>query len=614
MKQNSFDIIIVGAGHAGIEASLATARLGLKTLLLTMNIDNIALMPCNPSIGGSAKGHLVREIDALGGQMAICTDRNLLQIRQLNTKKGPAVRCLRAQCDKNTYKMDMKRTLENQENLFLRQGLVAGLLIKNNILQGVYCLSGEEYQSKAVIITAGTSFNGICHIGDCTIAASRLGEPPSQHLSAHLQQLGFQKGRLKTGTPPRILGKTIDFSNLEMEKGCEEPLPFSYLSSKPSYLKKIPCYILHTSPETKRIIQENIHLSPMFSGKISGIGARYCPSIEDKFYRFSDKETHLLFLEPETKDATEWYLQGFSSSMPMEMQIKMVHSLPGLEQAHILRPAYAIEYDFFHPEQLKTSLETKSIENLYFAGQINGSSGYEEAAGQGLVAGINAHLKLNNKKPLAIGRHNSYIGVLIDDLVTKGVREPYRMFSSLVEYRTCIRHDNADLRLTELGFQVGLASKERYQKMQQKRQNIQEISEKLQNTSLKNIHNSKKLIELLRMPEFTLAKLAEQHLPLANFLQKFNQEDQLEAEVSIKYEGYIKKQHTALERLKSLYNITIPTNFDYESIIGLSNEGRQKLLKIRPNTVAQAAEIPGLRTSDLSLLVVKIKLKNQEFS
>jgi tRNA uridine 5-carboxymethylaminomethyl modification enzyme len=617
IHQSHYDIVVIGGGHAGIEAALASARLGKKTLLLTIHMDNIALMPCNPSVGGPAKGHIVREIDALGGQMGITADKTMLQIRTLNARKGPAVRALRAQSDKILYQMEMKKVLEDQENLYLQQGMAAELIIENKKLCGVKTQTGVEYYSKSVIITTGTSLRGLCHIGDASIPAGRIGEPPSNHFSDHLKSLGLKRGRLKTGTPPRILDSSIDFSAMEIEYG-DTPSPcFSYLTEQGPE-RKAKCYLVHTTKRTKEIVEENLHRSPLYSGKIEGIGPRYCPSFEDKIRKFPDKETHLLYLEPESLYNHEIYIQGLSTSMPHDVQEQMVRSLPGLEKAHIMRPGYAVEYDFFYPIQLYPSLESKIIESLYFAGQINGTSGYEEAAGQGLIAGINAALKIDGKPPIQIHQGNSYIGVLIADLVTKNTEEPYRMFTSHVEHRTAIRHDNADLRLTELSYEVGLASQERMEKLQKKKNNILELQnlfkdyiatkEALNNEFPElNFQGKKSFYDLIKRPQFK----AEQLFPLSStFAAKYKtypESHRMEAETEILYEGYIAKQNKSIEKIQELGNLKIPSNLDYDSIIGLSNEGKHKLKTIQPMDMQQASLISGVRKSDLALLVHNLK-------
>lgn len=617
-QSQNFDVIVIGAGHAGVEASLACARMGLSTLVLTINVDKVALMPCNPSIGGSAKGHLVREIDALGGQMGMTIDKTLLQIRTLNKKKGPAIQAYRAQADKILYQAEMKRCLERQSNLTLRQGIVTDIITRDDEVIGLKTLTNQIYNCTAVIVTTGTFLNGVCHIGESQIKAGRIGEPPSYHLASSLNSLGIQKGRLKTGTPPRILDRSVDFHGLEIETG-DDPMPqFSFMSDT-NYCEQVPCYITHTSSKTKDLMHRNMHRSPLFSGQIEGIGPRYCPSIEDKFKKFPDKKSHLLYLEPESRFNHEIYLQGFSTSLPHDLQIQLVHTIPGLENARILRPGYAVEYDFFNPIQLYPSLQSKIVKNLFFAGQINGTSGYEEAASQGIVAGINAALSLNGKAPIDINRSNSYTGVLIHDLVTKGTKEPYRMFSSLVEHRTYIRHDNADARLTNLSYKVGLASRNRLETLQKKSKDICKIQEYLKNFKIHDNHSSlvsiktsgfsgrRSLAELLKRPEINCSVLSANFEQCHNFFNMFDSETLKEAEVQIKYDGYIQKQKQVLEKRASFHQLKIPDNFDYTGITALSNEGREKLQQVKPVDMSQASLIAGVRQSDLALLLHHIK-------
>lgn len=614
-----YDVIVVGAGHAGVEASLACSRLGFKTLVLTINVDKVALMPCNPSIGGSAKGQIVREIDALGGQMGVTIDKTLLQIRTLNKKKGPAIQAYRAQADKILYQAEMKKTLENENNLTLRQGVVADILVENDCVVGIKTINDQVYQCKAIIVTTGTFLNGVCHIGETQIKAGRIGEPPSTKLASSIKNLGIQSGRLKTGTPPRILDSSIDTKSLEMEVG-DDPMPhFSFMTETGLTKEQIPCHITYTSDATKDLMMKNLHRSPLFSGQIEGIGPRYCPSIEDKFKKFPDKKNHLLYLEPESRFNHEIYLQGFSTSLPHDLQIALVRTIPGLENSKLLRPGYAVEYDYFNPIQLYPSLQSKIIRNLFFAGQINGTSGYEEAAGQGIVAGINAALTLDNKDPININRSNSYIGVLIHDLVTKGTKEPYRMFSSLVEHRTYIRHDNADVRLTKLSHEVGLASVERLNKLNRKEAHISRIHEFLTQIRIHETHpvlNSlqtsgfsgrRSLSDLLRRPEVNLHLLCMYMPECKQYLAEFEPETLKEAEVKIKYDGYIQKQEQLLTIRANFHGLKIPPNIDYGAITALSNEGREKLAEIKPIDMCQASLIAGVRQSDLALLLSHLK-------
>lgn len=613
-----FNVIVIGAGHAGIEAALACARMGHKTLVLTINLENICLMPCNPSIGGSAKGHIVREIDALGGQMAHTIDKTLLQIRTLNKKKGPAIQALRAQADKVLYQLEMKKVLEKEPNISLRQAMVSEVLVNKSSVIGIKTITGQVYTSDATIITTGTFLNGKCHIGKTIIKAGRIGEPPSHHLAENLAYFGIRRSRLKTGTPPRILDSSIDYKALEVQHG-DTPMPnFSFLSEQ-TEREQLPCHLTYTTTLTHRLIQENLDESPLYSGQIEGVGPRYCPSIEDKIKKFPDKNSHLLYLEPESRLNHEVYLQGFSTSLPHELQNKLIQTLPGLENGKILRPGYAVEYDSFDPRQLLPSLESRIIENLFFAGQINGTSGYEEAAGQGIVAGINCALKLQNKPAIEVSRENSYIGVMIQDLVLRGAQEPYRMFSSLVEHRTYIRHDNADVRLTEIAHKAGLATKERYQKLRLKQAEIIKIKEilaltKVTHKELGSVGNytpgfkeKKSLLELIKRPEISIPYLVTSCEKMANLLKARSEDTLKEAEIEIKYEGYINKQKTVLERRSALSDINIPTNFDYKVIPALSYEGREKLAFIKPVNIAQASMIQGVRQSDLALLISHLK-------
>ena len=614
-----YDVIVVGGGHAGCEAALATALKKHKTLLVTGRIENIATMPCNPSIGGSAKGIVVREIDALGGAMGKCADKSLLQIKMLNYAKGPAVRALRAQADKIVYPKEMLKTLKSTENLDLMEAIVEDLIIDDNVVKGIILENGEKIFSKIVILTTGTYLKSDILIGDKRRREGPNGEKPSNHLSDNLKKYGFKIIRLKTGTPQRIAKESIDFSKTKIETGDNVYWTFSF-DNYPQYKidEQIPCHLIYTNDETHKIILENLNKSSMYGGldDIEGLGPRYCPSIEDKIVRFKDKERHQLFLEPESIYYDDIYLQGFSTSMPADVQEKMVHSLPGLENAIIKKYAYAIEYDAIYPTQLQRSLETKIIENLYTAGQINGTSGYEEAACQGLIAGINAALKLENKEPLILKRNEAYIGVLIDDLVTKGVRDPYRLLTSRAEYRLLLRHDNADLRLREYGYQVGLIDEERHNKLLDKIKNIETLTNKLKQLKVTTkdnllleklntttIKDGLSLFDLLKRPEITYEKLLANNLIEDNY-----QKDIIEqVELNIKYSGYIEKAKKEAMKLINLENKTIPEDIDYYKIPNLASEAKQKLQEIRPTSIGQAIRISGVNPADISILSIYLK-------
>ena len=612
-----YEVIVVGGGHAGCEASLATARKGHKTLLITGNIKNIADMPCNPSIGGPAKGIVVREIDALGGEMGRNADKGALQLKMLNTKKGPAVQALRAQADKITYPKEMLKTLESEKNLEIKEAMVEDLIIEDNKIEGVVLADGTKIESDVVILTTGTYLRSVILAGSSKHSEGPHGEKESKFLSTNLKNLGFKILRLKTGTPPRIAKDSIDYSKTSLEQGDDQPLTFSFDNQLYyDYKNQVPCHLIYTTKTTHEIIKAHLKESSMYGGYVEGVGPRYCPSIEDKVVRFSDKERHQLFLEPESIYYDDIYLQGFSTSMPHEIQEEMVHSLPGLENAKILKYAYAIEYDAIDPTQLKRSLETKLISGLFTAGQINGTSGYEEAAGQGLIAGINAALKLEGKEPLILKRNESYIGVLIDDLVTKGVKDPYRLLTSRAEYRLLLRHDNADLRLRKYGYEIGLLPKEKYQIFEQKLADINSLFELLKTTRITPkketnayieeigstpLKDGMSLYEFLKRPEINIAHLE-------HFIEiPYSKEVKEQVEINIKYEGYIKKANKEAEKMLSLEEKQIPADIDYAKVPNLASEARQKLNDIRPTTIGQASRISGVNPADISILMVYLR-------
>lgn len=618
-QADSYDVIVVGAGHAGSEAALANARMGNKTLLLTINLDMVAFMPCNPSVGGPAKGVVVREIDALGGEMAKNIDKTYIQMRMLNTGKGPAVRALRAQADKKNYASTMKQTIEKEPNLTLRQGLVENLIVEAGVCRGVVTNTGARYSAKAVVITAGTALRGEIIIGELKYSSGPNNSQPSVGLANNLKELGLEIARFKTGTPPRVKSSTIDYSVTEIQPGDETPNHFSYSTPDAAYkTDQEPCWLTYTNPSTHEIIQKNLHRAPMFTGIVEGVGARYCPSIEDKIVRFADKERHQLFLEPEGLDTEEVYVQGLSTSLPEDVQVDVLRSIAGLEQVEMMRTGYAIEYDVVVPHQLRPTLETKVIENLYTAGQTNGTSGYEEAAGQGLIAGINAGLKIQGKDPLILKRSDGYIGVMIDDLVTKGTQEPYRLLTSRAEYRLLLRHDNADLRLTEMGHAVGLVKDDQYQIFLAKKQAIETEIKRLKNLRLKPTKEMQAFLaakgapalkdgvlaaDFLRRPEVTYHDLL-QFIPEVPELTAKEIE---QVEVQLKYEGYIKKAMEKVEKLKRMEAKRIPANIDYDAINGLATEARQKLKKIQPETIAQASRISGVNPADISILMIYVE-------
>ena len=612
-----YEVIVVGGGHAGCEASLATARKGHKTLLITGNIKNIADMPCNPSIGGPAKGIVVREIDALGGEMGRNADKGALQLKMLNTKKGPAVQALRAQADKITYPKEMLKTLESEKNLEIKEAIVEDLIIEDNKIEGVVLADGTKIESDVVILTTGTYLRSVILAGSSKHSEGPHGEKESKFLSTNLKNLGFKILRLKTGTPPRIAKDSIDYSKTSLEQGDDQPLTFSFDNQLYyDYKNQVPCHLIYTTKTTHEIIKAHLKESSMYGGYVEGVGPRYCPSIEDKVVRFSDKERHQLFLEPESIYYDDIYLQGFSTSMPHEIQEEMVHSLPGLENAKILKYAYAIEYDAIDPTQLKRSLETKLISGLFTAGQINGTSGYEEAAGQGLIAGINAALKLEGKEPLILKRNESYIGVLIDDLVTKGVKDPYRLLTSRAEYRLLLRHDNADLRLRKYGYEIGLLPKEKYQIFEQKLADINSLFELLKTTRITPktktnayieeigstpLKDGMSLYKFLKRPEINIAHLE-------HFIEiPYSKEVKEQVEINIKYEGYIKKANKEAEKMLSLEEKQIPDDIDYAKVPNLASEARQKLNDIRPTTIGQASRISGVNPADISILMVYLR-------
>lgn len=613
----SYDVIVVGAGHAGCEAALAAARLGCRTLVMTINVDHIGEMSCNPAVGGLAKGHLVREIDALGGEMAKNIDATGIQFRRLNTKKGPAVQSLRAQADKEEYRLRMKQALENQDNLDIKQGVVDELIVTDGTIRGVMTSIGEEYPGRAVVLTTGTFMKGVIHIGLRNFSAGRMGDPASVKLTEDLKRLGFNMGRLKTGTTPRLDGRTIDFGRLTPQCGDEPPIPFSFETGSISQ-KQVPCYITYTNDKTHEIIRSGLDRSPLFAGVIKGTGTRYCPSIEDKVVRFSEKPRHQIFLEPMGRGTTEIYPNGVPTSLPADIQFEMIRSIEGLEEAEIVRPGYAIEYDYVDPTQLKPSLETKLIRGLFFAGQINGTSGYEEAAAQGLMAGINAVRHVAGEQPLVLDRTKAYIGVLIDDLVTKGTREPYRMFTSRAEYRLILREDNADLRLRETGYLTGLVSDSVYQAYQQKKDAIRQlldhlaevrltpcaaVNKKLRLMGHHELNQPVLLRDLLKRPAVTLGDLKV-------FDQRFAGAESSVAEqveIQTKYDGYIKRQAELVKRFRKMEDISIPAAFEYVDVPGLSNEVKEKLSAIHPSSIGQAARIPGITPAAVSILQVLLK-------
>lgn len=618
--KTKFDVIVVGGGHAGCEAARAAAIMGSETLLITMDMTKYANMSCNPAVGGVAKGQIVREIDALGGMMGIITDRSTIQFRMLNRSKGAAMWSPRAQCDKELFSRLWRRELEHTDNLNLWQDDVTAISIDGDKITGVQTRLGMKFEASAVILTAGTFLEGLIHVGRSQTRGGRIGEMASLGLSAQLASLGFEVGRMKTGTPARIDGRSIDFSKLTIQYGDEEPDKFSFLPETAPTQKQLPCYIAYTSPRVHDTLRKGFNDSPLFNGTIAGIGPRYCPSIEDKLRTFSDKEQHQLFLEPEGSDTIEYYLNGFSSSLPWQVQFEALSKIDGFENIALFRPGYAIEYDYFPPTQLQHTLETKLIKGLYFAGQINGTTGYEEAAAQGLIAGMNAHLALTGREPFILRRNEAYIGVLIDDLVTKGVDEPYRMFTSRAEYRILLRGDNADIRLTGKGYEAGLADEHRMNIVRDKIKKIEqlqsfikdysaspeEVNNYLASVNSSPINQKRKLIDIISRAEISLDQLTEQIPPLKNFIteHEYNKETIEEVNILTKYKGYIEREKLIAERLERLENIRIRDDFDYNTLKSITIEARQKLSKIKPKTLGQASRIPGVSPSDINILLV----------
>jgi tRNA uridine 5-carboxymethylaminomethyl modification enzyme len=617
-----YDVAVVGIGHAGCEAALATARMGLKTVAFAINLDSIALMACNPSIGGPGKGNMVREIDALGGQMGINVDKTFIQVRMLNTKKGPAVRALRAQLDKRAYSGGMKQTVESQPDLDIIQEEVVKILVEGERVKGVVTKTGGIYEAKAVILTTGVYLRGRIVIGDLAYSSGPSGLFPANELSKSLESLGFELGRFKTGTPPRIHKDSVDFSKMIIQPGDEKIIPFSYTSGE-IMREQIPCWLTYTNEKTHKIISENLHRAPLYTGEIKGAGPRYCPSVEMKIVNFKDKTSHQVFIEPEGVGTNEMYVQGLSTSLPVDVQIEMARSVKGLENVKIMRFGYAIEYDFVIPTQLKPTLEAKTVQGLYMAGQINGTSGYEEAAAQGLMAGINAALKIKEKEPLVLGRSDAYIGVLIDDLVTKGVIEPYRVLTSRAEYRLLLRQDNADLRLMDIGHEIGLLSDERYKRFLEKKKMIDEeirrlesvkitptakVNETLEQLETAVLNSPSTLAELLKRPELDYEKLKV----LDENRKELPPEVIEQVEISTAYEGYIKRQVAQVEQFKKMENKKIPEDINYEEIYGLGFEAREKLKEIKPLSIGQASRISGVNPSDITVLMIYLETRRKK--
>lgn len=616
MINETYDVIVVGAGHAGNEAAAAAANLGSKTLLITMNMETIGKMSCNPAMGGIAKGQIVREIDALGGYSGIIADKSAIQFKMLNLSKGPAMWSPRTQNDRMLFAEEWRLALENTPNLDFFQDMVKSLIIENNCVAGVVTSIGVEFRAKSVVLTNGTFLNGLIHIGEKQLGGGRMGEPKAFGITEQLVSLGFDAGRMKTGTPVRVDGRSIDFSKMEEQKGDENPQKFSYLDT-PKLTEQRSCYITYTNETVHEILREGFDRSPMFNGTIQSLGPRYCPSIEDKINRFAERNRHQIFAEPEGWKTIEYYINGFSSSLPEDIQIKALRQIPGFENAKVFRPGYAIEYDYFPPTQLNHTLETKLIENLYFAGQINGTTGYEEAAGQGLIAGINAHNKVHGKEPFILNRDEAYIGVLIDDLITKGTEEPYRMFTSRAEYRLLLRQDNADIRLTEKSHQIGLANDERMRKVEEKIKQSEELENFLRETSLKPkqinpileeiesnpVDQAYRASQFLTRPNITLSKLDKLDI-ISEISSKYSDEVREQAEINIKYKGYIDKEKENVAKLQRLENIKIPEDFDFSKISSLSAEAKQKLNLVKPKTIAQAGRISGVSPADINVLLI----------